>query len=102
MTFGILIWSFGFPFMTWANHNLDDREFPDEDDGDDDDTDGESPTRECPRCGADVYEDAEQCPQCQAWITADTSPWSGRSSWWVILGLLGTVALIWALSLGGF
>jgi ribosomal protein S27AE len=84
--------------MPWSDDDLDDREFPDEDSDDDD---AESPTRECPRCGMDVYEDVEQCPLCGAWITADTSPWSGRSIWWVILGLLGVVALVWALSLGG-
>ena len=84
--------------MPWSDDDLDDREFPDEDSDDDD---NESPTRECPRCGMDVYEDIEQCPLCGAWITADTSPWSGRSTWWVILGLLGIVALVWALSLGG-
>jgi hypothetical protein len=84
--------------MPWSNDDLDDREFPDEDDGDDN---LDTPTRECPRCGADVYEDVEQCPRCEAWITADTSAWSGRSVWWVILGVLGSIALIWALSLGG-
>ncbi len=84
--------------MPWSDDDLEDREFPDEDVDDDA---SESPTRECPRCGMDVYEDVEQCPLCGAWITADTSPWSGRSIWWVILGLLGVVALVWALSLGG-
>lgn len=88
--------------MPWSNDDLDDREFPDEGDGEDEDSDGPSPTRKCPQCGADVYEDVEQCPLCGAWITADTSAWSGRSSWWVILGLLGIVALLWALSFGGF
>ncbi|MEX2142099.1 MAG: hypothetical protein WD894_22725 [Pirellulales bacterium] len=87
--------------MPWSNDDLDDRELPDEDVGDDDEIDTESSTRECPRCGADVYEDAEQCPRCGEWITAETSPWSGRSLWWVILGVLGILALIWALSLGG-
>ena len=87
--------------MPWTHDDLDDREFPDEDDGDDDTIDTESPTRECPDCGADVYEDVEQCPRCGAWITADTSAWSGRSLGWLILGVLGILALIWALSLGG-
>jgi hypothetical protein len=84
--------------MSWSDDDLEDREFPDEDIDDDAD---ESATRECPRCGIDVYEDVEQCPLCGVWITTDTSPWSGRSTWWVVLGLLGIVALVWALSLGG-
>jgi ribosomal protein S27AE len=88
--------------MAFSNDDLDDREFPDEadiDDGDIDDDDVETDTRECPRCGADVYEDVEQCPPCGAWLTADTSPWSGRSWWWIALGAVGIGALIWALSI---
>jgi hypothetical protein len=83
--------------MPWSDDDLDEREFPDEDY---DDADDESPTRECPRCGADVYEDAEQCPLCSTWLTADTSPWSGRAWWWVALGLLGVFALVIVLGLG--
>jgi ribosomal protein S27AE len=83
--------------MPWSDDDLEDREYPDEDDDDD-----ETLTRECPQCGADVYEDAEQCPRCGAWITADTNPWKGRGWWWVALALLGTFALIMALALGGF
>jgi hypothetical protein len=86
--------------MPWSDDDLDDREFPDEDDGDDDVGDADSLTQECPRCGADVYEDIEQCPLCGAWITADTSPWSGRSVWWVVLAILGMLALVWTLSFG--
>ena len=85
--------------MPWSDDDLDDREFPDEDD-DDEAIAADSPTQECPRCGADVYEDIEQCPLCGTWITRDTSAWSGRSMWWVILGLLGILALLWTLSLG--
>jgi len=84
--------------MVWSDDDLDDREFPDEDL---DDSDDETPTHECPRCGVEVYEDADQCPLCGAWITSDTSPWAGRSWWWIAIGLLGTIGLIWALSLGG-
>jgi hypothetical protein len=94
--FLILISSPGFPAMPHFNDDLDDREFPDEDDEDND----ESETRQCPRCGADVYEDAEQCPLCGTWLTPDTSAWSGRAWWWVALGVLGTVAVVWMLSAG--
>jgi hypothetical protein len=84
-------------YMPWSNDDLDDREFPDEEFDDDED---ETVTRECPRCGVDVYEDAEQCPLCGAWISWDNRPWTGRSWWWVALGLAGVVALIWALTVG--
>ena len=83
--------------MPWNDDELDDREFPDEDD----DTDDAAPTRDCLRCGADVYEDAEQCPLCGTWLTAETSPWKGRAWWWVALGLLGVFALVIVLALGG-
>jgi hypothetical protein len=87
--------------MPWSTDDLDDREFPDEDDEDiDDEGNDETETRECPRCGADVYEDADQCPLCGTWVTADTSAWSPRAWWWLALGALGTIAVIWALSAG--
>jgi len=57
-----------------------------------------SETVPCPECGADVYEDAVSCPACGHYITADTNPWSGRSLWWVVLGVLGVIATIVALA----
>ena len=90
--------------MAWSNDDLDEREFPDDlgDYDDADDADDETLTRECVRCGADVYEDVDQCPLCGAWITADTSPWSGRAWWWVALGILGVIGLITVLAFGAW
>lgn len=48
----------------------------------------------CPHCGAEVYEDAVQCPACGAYITHPTDGWSGRPRWWIVLGLLGILAVI--------
>ncbi len=45
----------------------------------------------CPECGTDVYEEAEQCPVCGAYITHSTSAWQGRPIWWIVLGLIGIV-----------
>jgi ribosomal protein S27AE len=84
--------------MPWSDDEIDDREYPDDDE---DNGDDETLTRECSRCGADVYEDADQCPRCGAWLTADTSPWKGRAWWWVALGLVGIFVLIIVLALGG-
>jgi hypothetical protein len=81
--------------MAFSDKYLDDRELPDEDDDD-----SESDTRACAQCGADVYEDAEQCPYCSAWLTSETGAWRGRAWWWIALGALGIVALLWALSMG--
>jgi hypothetical protein len=74
---------------------LDDRESPD-DDFDDESTE----TVPCCQCGAQVYEDAIRCPACGAYLTHHTSLWSGRPGWWILLGLLGILAVI--LALAGF
>lgn len=64
---------------------LDDDEGPSEEDvarfggeesSDDDPDDLQSRHRRerrgfCPQCGAEVYEDADLCPKCFAWITGD-------------------------------
>lgn len=72
---------------------------PPADGEDDDDAWGD-----CPLCGGEVYEDAVRCPSCGEYLeagfaTRDGGPWSGRSVWWVALGLLGMVATIAALAL---
>lgn len=71
---------------------------PDDDDNPVDDDEAESLTVSCPSCGAEIYEDAVACPNCGTYVTADTSVWSGRSGWWIVLGLLGIVAVILALT----
>ena len=76
--------------------DLDDSEYPDAGELEDD----SSETVVCPDCGADVYEDAPQCPACGEFLIPDTSVWSGKSLWWIALGLLGTIAVIAALAFG--
>lgn len=70
---------------------------PDWDAPDDAFDDDLNQTVPCRQCGAEIYEDAVQCPVCGWYVTADTSPWSGRPAWWVVLGLLGTIAAALAL-----
>ncbi|HEX8202018.1 MAG TPA: zinc-ribbon domain-containing protein [Isosphaeraceae bacterium] len=80
------------------------RDDPDLDDLDDDwtleDDSDSSDVVPCPECGAEVYEDAEQCPACGQYIILSTSPWRGRPLWWILLGLAGFAAVLW-LSLPG-
>ena len=64
----------------------------------DEDEELESEVLPCPNCGADVYEDAPQCPECGSYITFRASVWSARSWWWILLGLLGVAATILALA----
>jgi len=74
-------------------------EEPDDEDfvEDSDFGDSESDTIRCGACGAEVYDDAVQCPACGSYLTEDTNPWSGRSLWWIVLGLLGVGAAVAAL-----
>ncbi len=87
------------PAAYWdeSPHSDDDPDYPDEDDDQDS---GDTDTVVCQHCGADLYEDADQCPACGMYVIPDTRVWSGRSTWWVVLGLLGILAVILALSLG--
>ena len=59
----------------------------------------DAPLTDCPECGAEVYEDAERCPSCGSYIilSSSGSVWQGRPAWWIILGLLGIIAVILAL-----
>ena len=70
---------------------LEDDEYPDEPDDD-----NETETAFCPKCGAEVYEDAVRCPVCEAYITPTSGSrlWTGRSVWWIVLGALGVAATI--------
>ena len=86
--------------IEWSDDELDEAEYPDDVDddfGDDADSDTVD-TLPCPECGAEVFDQAEQCPVCGSYITFETSPWQGKSTAWIVLGLLGIVAVIWALS----
>lgn len=67
-----------------------DNEFPEEDESDDDLCE----TVPCVQCGAQVYEDAVRCPACGTYITHQSGVWSGRPVWWIVLGLLGILAVI--------
>ena len=70
----------------------------DDDLDDEDDEDGETEVVPCPACGVEVYEEAERCPACGEYIVHSTSPWGGKPRWWIVLGLLGIAAVIYALA----
>ena len=78
--------------------DLGDLEYPDESD----DHDDEAALVDCPECGGAIYEEAEQCPLCGAYVTHRSSLWTGRSLWWIVLGVLGIAAVILVLALGRF
>jgi hypothetical protein len=69
----------------------------DEDEDPDGLNDDEVETEPCPHCGVLVYEEAEQCPHCGEYIVRSTSPFHGRSAAWILLGLLGIVAVLYTM-----
>jgi DNA-directed RNA polymerase subunit RPC12/RpoP len=72
-------------------HEFDDL---DDDAFDDEGSELASDTIRCAQCGVSIYEDAVRCPHCGWYVTPDTSPWSGRPFWWILLALAGIAALI--------
>ena len=62
---------------------LDDSEFPDHSDVDDSEsTDIES----CPMCGKLIYEQAEVCPHCGNFISAEHA--RHRKPMWIVIGVI--------------
>lgn len=86
------------------DEEMEDDDFDDESDGyyfeDDLHDDDPLDLLPCPHCGAEIYEEAPQCPACGNYVVHQSNVWMGRSLWWIVLGLLGIVAVILALSVG--
>jgi len=68
-------------------------EDPDEEyDVDDDEDDVTVP---CPYCRRQIHEDAERCPYCEQYISAEDAPASPKP-WWLVLGVaVCLVILLW-------
>ena len=88
--------------MTYSDEPYDDYDTDDSTYDEDDQFDDESDTVVCPSCGAAIYEDTPRCPICGEYVTFSASPFSGKPAWWIVLGLLGSVALIAALIFAAF
>jgi hypothetical protein len=59
-------------------------------------------TVECPACGAEVIADVGKCPCCGEYLADLDRVWTGRSWWWIALGLAGIGAVIYSLSGAGW
>jgi hypothetical protein len=69
---------------------IEDHEYPDPDENDDEDD-----LIPCPSCGRPIFDDAEQCPHCGDYVVAgSTSPLAGKPAWYVLLALMGILAVI--------
>lgn len=56
--------------------------------------DDSTPTVVCSNCQADVYEEADRCPNCGEFLIGTQSPLVGKPTWYVVIGLLGIVAVL--------
>jgi hypothetical protein len=78
-----------------------DDDFEADDDGFDDDDfdadhgdDEDEPTVECPYCGQLIHEEAERCPHCASYISAEDAP-PARKPWWIIVGVVVCLYIVY-------
>lgn len=80
----------------WSNRNWSDESDDDwsggyaDDYGDEDD----EPTIPCPYCGREIHEEAERCPECGTYISAEDSP-PPRKPWWIVVGTLLVLYIVY-------
>lgn len=90
-------WNSDDEYKEWSEDDSNDEGDSDFDSYDDDsgfDADDETVTVECPKCGCDMYEDAEQCPLCGEWIIQKPTAFTGKPGWYILLALIGIIATI--------
>jgi predicted amidophosphoribosyltransferase len=75
-----------------------DDEFGESDEHNWTDDDSAAETVPCPACGADIYEEAEQCPVCGEYVVHNSSALAGKPGWYLLLAVLGVIAVIASLS----
>lgn len=72
----------------------EDDEFDWDEETDDTWEEDEELTVPCPACGTEIYEDAPQCPVCGEYVTRSSGRvWEGKPVWYILLGLLGILAV---------
>jgi len=72
----------------WPDDEEDEEDgYPSEDDDEDDDT------IPCPFCRRQIYEQAEQCPYCQKYISQEDAPPS-RKPWWFVVAFLLCILMV--------
>ena len=75
----------------------DDDELDDDYDADEGgvDEDDEDVTIPCPYCRRQIHEDAERCPYCEQYISAEDAP-AQPKPWWIVAGVVVClVILLW-------
>jgi predicted nucleic acid-binding Zn ribbon protein len=69
----------------------------DEYDGEDDDE--VEPTVPCPYCREEIHEDAQRCPRCGEYISAEDRP-PARQPWWIVLGAIAVMYVVYRWTVG--
>ena len=75
-----------------------DDEFGESDERNWTDDDSAAETVPCPACGADIYEEAEQCPVCGEYVVHNNRVLAGKPGWYLLLAVLGVIAAIASLA----
>jgi predicted nucleic acid-binding Zn ribbon protein len=84
--------AYGDSYQDHDEEDEDDPENPDESDIDEDDDEGPDLV-ECPRCGAEISEDAQRCPRCGSYLSQeDTRP--RKPPWMLITAVVLVVAIL--------
>jgi hypothetical protein len=60
--------------------------------------DEETPLVRCPNCCREIYREADSCPHCGEFLISDPAPLDSKRKWFVMLGLLGMLAVVLVLS----
>ena len=77
----------------------DDFESDAEDSADSRDENGDDePTRACPYCGDQVYEDSPRCPSCEKYLSDEEAP--PRKPWWMIVTVAICLYLVYRWTAG--
>ncbi|MEK7469065.1 MAG: zinc ribbon domain-containing protein [Planctomycetota bacterium] len=69
----------------------------DEDGSEGEDSSDSGTTAPCPHCRADIYDDAERCPACGNYPSAEDAPRAGWPAWmWIAAALALVVCALMA------
>ncbi|MCE9554534.1 MAG: zinc ribbon domain-containing protein [Planctomycetes bacterium] len=96
--------------MSYEEDKTDDRDDDfDDDDFDDDefeegsgDDDDSFDTVPCPYCRQPIHEDAVRCPHCENYISTVDAPRFTFRPWWIILGVVVCLAIVYVWVTGGW
>ena len=76
----------------WDDERWEDNGYePDDAESDQED----EPTIPCPGCRREIHEESQRCPYCGQYILEEDVS-AGRKPWWIILGVLLALLVIWS------